>query len=157
MWQINLQMFKMVPSTGGQELETWAPFLHSCQPWLLTQFLESFLLSVKGKLFVYGFLRDTCCSSWTHSPTQTQAVEAAVTHPLYSLCLFSFILRICRELVYLTFCEVRAEERWRFLWDEVTPFRVKSGDRRGGRQEWDLNSLGPLIFPYRGQSISHGA
>lgn len=157
MWQIYLQMFKMVPSIGKQDLETWVTFLHSCQPWLMTQFLEFFPLSVKGRLFVYGFLRDTCCSSWTHSPTQTLAAVAAVTHPLYSLCLFSFTLRFCHELVYLIFCEVRAEERWRFLWDEVMAFRVKSGDRRGGRQEWDFNSLGPLIFLYRGQSISHGA
>lgn len=88
MWQVYLQMFKVVANTEREELRMWVTFLHSCQQWLLTHFLMIFQVSVKGRL-TYSFLRESCCSSWTHNPAQTLAAQPAVTHPPYSLSSFS--------------------------------------------------------------------
>ena len=79
--------------------------------------------------------------------------------PLYSLCSFSFTLRFCHELAYLTFWEGgRAEGKMEiFFSPEIMALSVRSGDRGGGRRAGDFSHSDPPIFLYKSHSISHGA
>ena len=129
-------------------MKTWVTVLQSCQHWLLTCFLGTFQISVKGRL-VYGFLREAYCTTETRNPTQTLAAQAAVAHsslfPLFILIYLEILSWTCIPDLLGGGAGRRKDGDFFFPWNNGFKCKIRGqGRRQEGRR---LQPLRPPHFP----------